>query len=703
MLKVPDLNDITYDQILQQAIHRIPTMTDQWTDFNYHDPGITVLQTYAWLVDMLNYYMNATGNVHVEKYLKLLGIKAKSAKAAQTYLNVEAQKEELELLEGTQVYAGNVCFEITGNSLIRPNRFVSFINEVDGQRLDLTMFAGVDEDYAALFAGEFTKEAAAYFGFERPLSGDIALQICVKENSRRNPLQKGFSMSRLQWQYYGTEGWKELLEVQDGTCGFLQNGILKAKIPTSTIPYRFADGERQAHYLRCILKENTYDELPEIGKIYVSPIPAEQKKTLSREIELIYEGQDTLEIPYYIPETAYLMVGITEEEGKGHLIFDETGEHTFPIRLKKGEEPGRKILVFPEMEDRPKVGAVLRIFLVQEELLSDFRQGTTDGCAGQEISFPCEGVYSISVSTWRKAKDGRHTYEIWKYTPDLEAAGYKDKVFTYDFEEQKIRFGDGEHGVVPGQGQSICITGLSISEFENGNVLEHEVNQLPGEQQICLTNPTAATGGSNAESIEMLMKRLETELFKQQRLVSEEDYKTAVADTPGLMIEEVQVIAGKRYGEIHDLNWKDNEVVVVVKPYSDRERPVLGSFYQEQIADWLEEKRLINTKVTIVSPSYVGIEVNGKIRLAHRKQGEQERVLELLRSQILAPEKSVHFGRSLQLGKLFSMLEVSEAVEKVELLSLERLGTGAVKTPRGDIQMYEDALCYISDINIEFC
>ena len=74
MLKVPQLDDITYEQMMQRIISRIPAMTDEWTDFNSHDPGITVLQMYAWLTDMLNYYMNATGDIHVKKYLKLLGI-----------------------------------------------------------------------------------------------------------------------------------------------------------------------------------------------------------------------------------------------------------------------------------------------------------------------------------------------------------------------------------------------------------------------------------------------------------------------------------------------------------------------------------------------------------------------------------------------------------------------------------------------------
>lgn len=89
MLKVQQLDDLTYEQIVNRCISRIPAMTDQWTDFNSHDPVITVLQTYAWLVDMLNYYMSATGDVHVQKYLKLLGITPNAAKESESYVMLE--------------------------------------------------------------------------------------------------------------------------------------------------------------------------------------------------------------------------------------------------------------------------------------------------------------------------------------------------------------------------------------------------------------------------------------------------------------------------------------------------------------------------------------------------------------------------------------------------------------------------------------
>ena len=146
MLKVPQLDDLTYEQRVKRAVSRIPAMTDQWTDFNSHDPGITVLQMYAWLTDMLGYYMNATGDVHVEKYLKLLGIEPKSAKAAESFVILENIKEAVSLKKGTRFSAGMIPFELAEDYTYLYNRFSSFIQETDGVGMDLTTFAGYDGD-----------------------------------------------------------------------------------------------------------------------------------------------------------------------------------------------------------------------------------------------------------------------------------------------------------------------------------------------------------------------------------------------------------------------------------------------------------------------------------------------------------------------------------------------------------------------------
>ena len=45
MLQVPRLDGDDYESIFQRAKARIPTLTEEWTNFNASDPGITTLET----------------------------------------------------------------------------------------------------------------------------------------------------------------------------------------------------------------------------------------------------------------------------------------------------------------------------------------------------------------------------------------------------------------------------------------------------------------------------------------------------------------------------------------------------------------------------------------------------------------------------------------------------------------------------------
>ena len=723
MLKVPQLDDITYEQIMQRAVGRIPGMTDQWTDFNYHDPGITVLSTYAWLVDMLNYYMDATGDIHILKYLKLLGLNQRTSHHAKAYMGIGGEPDGVEIPKGMRLYAQDTCFEVAQTQEIMENPFLSYISEIDGEGIDLTAFAGVDGEYARLFAEEFTDCAIAYLGFEKELSGQVMIQVSVEENEKRAPFDDDFFMSSLKWQYHGSDGWMDITEMKDLTNGFLRNGMIHIHIPDQTEPFTHKDGEASAHYIRCILQTYTYDVQPKLGSVYVNPFLVEQKKSISKIEEIEYHGERELELPFYVPENAYLLVGVKEEHSTGRLLYNaEPGEKQH-LEIEDGDGPNEKILVFPE-ETIIEENSKLIVFCVEESFLPDFRQGITDGCANQEIWFPYPDLYEIGLSTWTKEKDGCHRYEIWNYTPDLSKAGYMDSVFTYDFEQKKIMFGDGIHGKVPLQGQQLCITKLSVSEFSRGNVLEGEINELMEASQFDedeydmemeeeyfdeedfsyeFFNLQKASGGRELETVPEMLKQLEQLLFSQRRLVSPEDYEEIVKQTPGLLIEGVTVLSGEKYAKIKGSEWDKNEVVVVVKPYSEKQRPPLSEYYKEKILEHIEDKRLINTKVTVVSPTYVGIEVRGRIRLTSLGKSEQQEVIACLENMIKPAEGENGFGKAVILGKIYAKLEMLKQVRQIHELSLERTGTGAVKNQRGDILLEERSLSYIRTIEIEFC
>ena len=184
MLKVPQLDQVTYEQIKQRAVSRIPALTAEWTDFNSHDPGITVLELYAWLTDMLDYYMDATGEAHVEKYLKLLGVEPKEGCPAGGYVVVEGLPEGTVLPAGTRFLAGTIPYETIRDYEVRENRFIAFFNEADGMLTDMTAFAGKDGDYAEGFS-EGAKEEAVWLCFEKPLCNGDGLYVCVETRDFR--------------------------------------------------------------------------------------------------------------------------------------------------------------------------------------------------------------------------------------------------------------------------------------------------------------------------------------------------------------------------------------------------------------------------------------------------------------------------------------------------------------------------------------
>ena len=47
-LEPQDLDTRGFDELFEAARARIPRYAPEWTDFNDSDPGITLLQLYAW-------------------------------------------------------------------------------------------------------------------------------------------------------------------------------------------------------------------------------------------------------------------------------------------------------------------------------------------------------------------------------------------------------------------------------------------------------------------------------------------------------------------------------------------------------------------------------------------------------------------------------------------------------------------------------
>ncbi len=71
-LPLPNLDDKTYQQLVDEAIGRIPVVTPEWTNYNASDPGITLLELFAWYTEALLYRNNRVTSVNTQAFLRLL-------------------------------------------------------------------------------------------------------------------------------------------------------------------------------------------------------------------------------------------------------------------------------------------------------------------------------------------------------------------------------------------------------------------------------------------------------------------------------------------------------------------------------------------------------------------------------------------------------------------------------------------------------
>ena len=60
----PDLDTRGYQQLFDEALTRIPAHSPQWTDLNQSDPGVTLVQLFAWIADTLGYRLDGIPESH---------------------------------------------------------------------------------------------------------------------------------------------------------------------------------------------------------------------------------------------------------------------------------------------------------------------------------------------------------------------------------------------------------------------------------------------------------------------------------------------------------------------------------------------------------------------------------------------------------------------------------------------------------------
>jgi len=105
-----NLDDRAFNDLVQECKLRIPRYCQEWTNHNPSDPGITLIELFAWLVDQMLLRFNQVPRLHYVTFLELLGIRLRPPTAAETELTfyltkpvIAGESYPVRVAKGTEV------------------------------------------------------------------------------------------------------------------------------------------------------------------------------------------------------------------------------------------------------------------------------------------------------------------------------------------------------------------------------------------------------------------------------------------------------------------------------------------------------------------------------------------------------------------------------------------------------------------------
>src|SRR6476659_8441793 len=120
-LTSPILDDRSFEALKKELLQRIPVYTSEWTDHNETDPGIALLELFAYLGESLLYRFNQIPDTTKIEFLRLLGVQPRPAQPAVVLLAASTELPAgVQINRGIEVRAGAVSFETIAETYVWP-------------------------------------------------------------------------------------------------------------------------------------------------------------------------------------------------------------------------------------------------------------------------------------------------------------------------------------------------------------------------------------------------------------------------------------------------------------------------------------------------------------------------------------------------------------------------------------------------------
>ncbi|MDP9465190.1 MAG: putative baseplate assembly protein [Actinomycetota bacterium] len=254
-LPTPDLDDRRFQQLVDDAKRMVMARCPTWTDHNVSDPGVTLIETFAYMTDVLLYRLNRVPDRLYLKFLELIGLQLFPATSARTgvtfYLSSPAQAT-LTLPRGTR--AATLRTETQDPVVFTTVEDLPIVACSLGSVLTAAVSAEGREERT-----EQLRLRVPFAAFSNPPEPGDALLVGLTEAVPRCAVRLQFHCTiegvgvdpddpPLQWEAYDGTTWHACDVGEDGTGGLNRDGSMIIHVPRQHSA-TLLDGER-AGWLR---------------------------------------------------------------------------------------------------------------------------------------------------------------------------------------------------------------------------------------------------------------------------------------------------------------------------------------------------------------------------------------------------------------------------------------------------------------------
>lgn len=258
-LPVPNLDDRRFQDLVDDAKRLVQQRCPEWTDHNVSDPGVTLIELFAWMTDQVVYRLNRVPDRHYVKFLELIGVSLYPPTAARTPVTFwlsAPQPDVITIPTGTQVATVRtdtdeaIVFATVEDRPIVPCSLSTLGSMVDGKTL---------RDHGAAL-----EKGTEIYCFQRvPQPGD-ALYVGLSEATPANAVRLRFRCDiegvgvdptnpPLAWEAWTGDDWEPCELDSDSTGGLNRDGDVVLHVPRGHIASLIA--KQRAGWLRARVTE----------------------------------------------------------------------------------------------------------------------------------------------------------------------------------------------------------------------------------------------------------------------------------------------------------------------------------------------------------------------------------------------------------------------------------------------------------------